>query len=139
MKEVIKFEAFNGKIFDSKSECLQYENLLNEIKKAMGYLKPCGSHPGFNDGECYIQQNKTNIVKAMHKIVELSGIEKSPEFINDAFNCRFGIIGRIICDSDNIPLWNAWQRFMCIDHLGREWVQPYYAKHPNFHAKEINF
>ena len=65
MKEIRKYEAFDGEIFDTETECINYENQFEEIKKAREAVKTimsyCASHETscssciFNDpeqGEC---------------------------------------------------------------------------------------
>lgn len=49
MKQVIKYEAHNGRIFDDAKTCLEYEELLLNIAKAEilinkndNYNEPCG-------------------------------------------------------------------------------------------------
>lgn len=48
MKEIRKYEAFDGKIFDNETECLDYENQFEEIKKTREAVKTvmdyCASH-----------------------------------------------------------------------------------------------
>ena len=130
MQTVIKFKAVDGKLFDNEKDCIAHEKMIEDVKAAMSFLKPTPSDTDFKNGGGFVQQCKEVVSKAMVRIVEIAGIEKRPEFINDPFACRHGVIGRIIDDSRNNHLWTAWIRFMCMDSQYREWGQPYYARNP---------
>jgi len=130
MKRIIQFVACDGSKFNSESDCVKHENKIHEIKKIMSTLNQITSECDFLNGGGYVMQDIPTVEKAMVRIAEMAGIEKKPEFINNPFSCRFGIIGRIIDDSGDSDLWRAWGRFMNMDYIGREWGQRYYAQNP---------
>ena len=136
MQEVTKFKSIDGRLFDTPLECTSHESMLEQIKNAMSLLKPKPENDNckFANGDGYIQQNVSDVLKAMVEVVTVAdpGINKSQmqSFLSDPFACRNGIIGRYLSDCGNNAAWEAWSRFMCIDDLGREWGQPYYASHP---------
>jgi hypothetical protein len=137
MKEVTKFEANDGKIFESKDKCAEYESMLLQTEIVMSFLKPRPDDKGcsFSNGGGYIQQESDVVCEAMRKIVQISGYKfedqkEKDHFLKNPFMYRNGIIGRVLSDGDNCALYGAWIRFMCIDGLFREWGQPYYASHP---------
>lgn len=130
MQAITKFQAVDGNLFDNENDCAKYENMIEEIKAVMSTLNPVPTDCEFSNGNGFIKQDISTVARAMVRIVEIAGIEKKPEFENDPFACRFGIIGRFIDDGGNIHLWRAWSRFMNMDHLGREWGQSYFARNP---------
>ena len=131
MKEVTRFEAFDGETFDTKLECSTHEKRENAIKKTMSELASRPKDSNFSNGDGYVQQDRVKVEKAMIEIVKISGIEQSPEFRKNPFACRHGIIGRYLCDgADSGSCYSAWGRFMCMDEEYREWGQPYFAVHP---------
>ena len=130
MQTITKIKAIDGKLFDNEEDCIKHEKMIEEIKDAMSTLNPVPTDCDFSNGDGFIQQDITTVAKAMVRIVEIAGIDKKPEFENDPFAYRFGIIGRFIDDGGNIQLWSAWSRFMNMDHLGREWGQSYFARNP---------
>lgn len=130
MQAITKIQAVDGKLFDSEADCIKHEKMIEEIKSVMSMLNPVPTDCEFLNGDGFVQQDISIVSKAMVRIVDIAGIEKRPEFINNPFACRFGIIGRFIDDSGNANLWRAWSRFMNMDHLGREWGQSYFARYP---------
>ena len=130
MQTIIKIQACDGELFDNEADCVKHEKMIAAIKDTMSTLKPVPNDCNFSNGDGFIQQEIRTVANAMVRIVEIAGIEKKPEFINDPFACRFGIIGRIIDDSGSAHVWSAWSRFMNMDHFGREWGQSYFARNP---------
>jgi len=130
MQTITKIQAIDGKLFDDEADCIKYENMIEEIETTMSTLKPIPNDFEFQNGDGFVQQEISIVSKAMVCIADIAGVEKRPEFINDPFACRFGVIGRIIDDSDIPVLYKAWNRFMNIDRFGREWGQSYFARNP---------
>lgn len=130
MQAITKIQAVDGKLFDNEADCVKHEKMIEEIKATMSTLNPIPTDCEFSNGDGFIRQDISTVSKAMVHIADIAGIEKRPEFINDPFACRFGIIGRFIDDGGNAHLWRAWSRFMNMDHLGREWGQSYFARNP---------
>lgn len=130
MQAITKIQSVDGKLFDNEADCIKHEKMIEEIDVIIQTLNPVPNDCNFKNGDGYVQQDIKTVAKAMIRIVEAAGIKKKPEFIENPFACRFGVIGRIICDSDNAQLWHSWSRFMNIDNLGREWGQSFFARHP---------
>jgi hypothetical protein len=136
MKEIKRFESEDGKIFKTEIECNKHEKLIKNIKFIMSQLEPLPKESGckFENGDGYIQQDKTMVNKAMIELVKLSKI-KDPDYINkdfykNPFAWRNGILGRIFSDSSDL-FYHEWIRFMRMDEQYREWGQPYFAMNPN--------
>lgn len=135
MKEVKQYQSEDGELFNSELDCINYENLISAIEGIDSRLPklPKKDNSNFSNGEDYLQHDSEIIKKAMIDLLKISDISKEywnePEFLNSPFDCRFGIIGRIIGDSDS-PIHSLWFRFMCMDDNYREYGQPYYALHP---------
>ena len=130
MQAITKIRAVDGKLFDNEADCIKHEKMIEEIKHTMSTLNTIPTDCKFANGDGFIQQDISTVSKAMVRIADIAGIKKKPEFINDPFACRFGVIGRFIDDGDNVHLWRAWSRFMNMDYLGRELGQSYFARNP---------
>lgn len=51
--------------------------------------------------------------------------------IDDISNVHTSYVGRLLGECRGLrPLSNAWRRFGCIDKMGKEWGQPYFAANP---------
>jgi len=107
---------------------------INEIMKV---LPPSFRDLGIsNDSSCpsYIQHIAEDVEEAQRLFIELVDEVLGTKYSGKEIHRR-GIIGRIIDDSGNRELYQAWNRFVCIDDKYREWEQPYYAM--NEQAKSI--
>lgn len=94
---------------------------------------------GFSNGDGFVQHNKValrkvqiNLLKEMKKHINHHWIQQT---IDDE-NVHPSYVGRLVGDYGISPLNKAWYRFMCIDKLGREWGQPYFATNPD-KAKQV--
>lgn len=141
MKVITKFKAIDGKEFNSENECLDYENLIKKVNNIMKVLPPLPKDEGcsFSNGDGFVQHDKTilrkvqiNLLEEMKKHIDHKWIQQT---IDDE-NAHPSYIGRLISDYEIIPLKEAWNRFMCIDKLGREWGQPYFVTNPD-KAKQV--
>jgi hypothetical protein len=134
MKEVTKYIAEDGKLFDTPRGCREYEKLCEDLESIMKLLFPTprDEHCRFANGEGYIQQNEEAVNKCMLEIVKLVPALRAynpSTFKEDPFKCRHGIIGRILSDMSS-PAYHYWCRFMNMDEDYREFGQCYYALHP---------
>jgi hypothetical protein len=124
MKKITKYEAFDGKVFNTEKECLDYEKIIEKVDEIM---KPFGKRPdnsNFTNGSGFLQHEKSDVEKAKSELLRLG---------NEIFKCstNFGFIGRYFDDSGYDCLYRAWGRLSSIDNKSREWGQTYYALNPN--------
>lgn len=136
MKTLTKFQAIDGVEFYDEAECIEYESLINKIDKIISQLPPLPKDDGckFANGGGFIQHDKNtlrsvklNLLEEIKKHIEHRWIQQT---IDDD-NIHPSYVGRLVDDHGIRPINNAWHRFMCIDKLGREWGQPYYANNPD--------
>ncbi|MBK7362633.1 MAG: hypothetical protein IPJ01_10095 [Micavibrio sp.] len=123
MKKITKYEAIDGKVFNTEKECLEYEKIIEKVDVIM---KPFDKRPkgtNFTNGGGYLQHDTNEVNKAKKQITELG---------NDIFKCNadFGFIGRYFDDSGYDCLYSAWGRLSNTDSKGREWGQGYFAVNP---------
>ena len=142
MKVITKFKAVDGTEFNSENECLEYENLIKKVDNIMKALPPLPKDDGcrFSNGEGFVQHNKTNLRKVQINLLELMKKHIDHKWIQqtiDDENVHPSYVGRLIDDYGIRPLNKAWYRFMCIDKLGREWGQPYFASNPEKASKMV--
>ena len=127
MKKVMKYEATNGKVFDSELECEQFDCLLLAIEIMNKIL---GSHPRGHDTLQHDKEQVNKLIIDTLKLFDSSSINKimeDPDFQKDPFQYRNSIIGRYFSDSDS-PLGNVWWRFQCMDSRCIEYEQPCFAQ-----------
>ena len=136
MQSITKFKAIDGKEFDSENECLDYENLINNVSSIMNELFPLPNNDNcsFLNGNGFIQHDKQILRKVKINLLEEITKHIKHEWIQqtiDDENVHPSFVGRLIGDVGITPLIKAWDRFMCIDKVGREWGQPYFASNPD--------
>ena len=136
MKAITKYQATDGKEFDSENECLDYEALITRVDTIMEALPPLPKDGllDFLNGEGFIQHDKTilrnvqlSLLKEMQKHIDHRWIQDTI----DNENVDPGYVKKLVDDYTLIPLQEAWNRFMCIDDLYREWGSPYFVRNPN--------
>lgn len=127
MKEVTKYAADDGTVFDTAEEAIAYENLLLKLAAVDLLLRPVPTTVEFANGDGYVQQG----IHAIGKYTEALGKETEKRYrVNTAG--PHGIC-RMLSDTDEPhakELRRRWGRLLCIDRMYREWGQPYYAMHP---------
>lgn len=126
-KQVTVFVAEDGTEFTDREKCAAYERDSANIARM---LKPLGARPTsvyFANGEGYIQHDR-DTVTAVHR-------DLMRHFADTGYG--FGFLGRYLSDNDS-PYYVVWSRLSCIDELGREWGQPYYALNPH-KGKQVPF
>lgn len=136
MKKIEKYKAIDGTEFNNENECLDYENLIKKVDNIMAELPPLPKDDGcrFSNGEGFVQHNKTILRKVQINLLKLAQKHIDHKWLQqtiDDENVHPSYVGRLIDDYNIRPLNKAWHRFMCIDKLGREWGQPYFALNPN--------
>lgn len=132
MREVIRYQADDGRVFESEIDCINHDETISKIDSIMSTLKPVPKDSDFSNGGGFVQQDIDTVSIAMTRIVELSNIETSKEFNANPFAYRHGNVGRMLSDNESSSLlYSAWYRFMCMDDTGREWGQPYFATYPH--------
>jgi len=135
MIEIAKYKAIDGKEFDDKEKCIDYEALIKKVDSIMGVLpKLPNKDCNFSNGGGYIQHEpsilntvKRDLLGVIKKYVDHKWVQQS---IDDP-TIHSSYVGRLLNDYSISPLEKAWDRFMCIDKYQREWGQPYYANNPD--------
>lgn len=92
----------------------------------------------FSNGHGYVQHNKDVVNSVTYDLIEFAydegycGDEKFlsrvKEFVEQDKFRQNSIIGRYL---DGTPFYKHWYRLMCIDSLGREYGQPFFAINPD--------
>lgn len=129
MQVISKYQALDGKIFNTEKECLAYDKIVKQVKSIMKNLQdlPEDKDCRFANGKGFIKQDKTQVAIAKSKIYDL-GLKV---FKLKEKDVDFYFIGRYMNDSGYDCLYDAWGRLNNIDSKSREWGQGYYAKNPD--------
>jgi hypothetical protein len=132
MKKIIRYQAEDGKIFETEIACLEYEKILEKIKTIMEPLGDYDVFPSaFGNGDIFLQHD-INVVKRINSLL-LQAVKDFHKWTDVEY--RIGsFIGRYIDDS-NSPFKTAYFRLNNIDEKGREWGQLYFKINPNPKAK----
>lgn len=129
MKQITKYEASDGMIFNNEDKCLEYEELIPQVNSIMKDLIPVPIEDScrWENGEGYIQQNENVVKNARIALTNLGN-----KFFKQEGNNQWSFysIGRLFDDSGYKCLYTAWGRLSHIDDMWREWGQRYYALHP---------
>jgi hypothetical protein len=132
--------------FDDEDECREYDKDIARIADVMAPLGPVPDDPGChfaNDGD-YIQHDPA-VVRAVKAALIEAG-EKQLGWWYDKQRDMHGITREKLLDvgydwfsrfldGSHPALERAWHRLGCIDAMGREFGQPYYARNPKPDAK----
>lgn len=134
MKTKTYYLASDGAECESPKAAKARNALLIEIARALAPLGPKVKDRGcqFANGHGYRQHKKADVLKAKTALIAIAKRlvpdkiwANPPEEIHP-----MSFAGRLLDDSSP-TLYEAWQRFMCIDErTWREWGQPYYALNP---------
>lgn len=112
MKPITRFQADDGRVFETESAALAHEQALRTIEATMGTRSAA------------LDQGGANFVQHPHGTRERWRLA-----------CVAAGDPRLLDDTGS-PWWQkGWYRVMCMDDLDREWGQPWFAKHPNPHAR----
>lgn len=142
---ITKYVADDGSEWTAVEKAQERDTLLADVARAM---KPLGERPdncGFSSGGGFIQ-HQTAVVRqvrlALHEVAKgplgwwfKRQREDHGKTDEQIAMCHPSWPGRML-DGGCAPLENAYGRLCCIDDLGREWGQPYYATHPD-EAKQV--
>jgi hypothetical protein len=130
MKTVTKFQAKDGAVFDSESQCRAHEEFCIAIEEA---TLPLGKYR-FLDAEEYRQHTEEACLQAKRNLLaivrKLYTVERLPVLVNpdDSIHPR-SAVGRVLDDRGG-PLYTAWSRLMNIAwDTFREFQQPYFTTH----------
>lgn len=130
MRQVTKYRAEDGTLWETAERAIHRDHLLLEIAAA---LEPLGAEPeDISNGNGYVQHVREAVLAAKRALLVLGKRETGHEVFNwpaEQVHNR-SIVGRILDDSDIKPLGRAWWRIMCIDERDREWGQPFFAANP---------
>lgn len=135
MKEVTRYQADDGKVFDTADKAIAHDAKVLSIKSAYKLLKDTPKNDGcdFANGGGYVQQDPVKVQEFKRQIM-LMGATHHAKMAEWARNPQEvhpqSIVGRILSDCDSL-LYSAWNRVMCMDDKFREWGQPYYAINPH--------
>lgn len=128
MQIISKYQAKDGKTFNTEEECIKYEKLCKKVDKIMRFVVSIPEEDScrFANGGGYVQQNKSIIDKAR---IELTSLGNT--FFKQKDKWSFPAIGRLFDDSGYTCLYHAWGRLSHVDSKYREWGQGYYAINPD--------
>lgn len=139
MKEVVKYQANDGTLFNDRAECVSRDELIEIVDMIMCQLPDRPDDTSFSNGGGFIlhDMSRTKLVR-MQLLLEIkkhithNWVDQTIE--NDG--AHPSAVAGLLDDYNIKPLRDAWFRFLCIDKEGREWGQPYYATNPS-DAKQI--
>lgn len=128
MKTVIRYQAVDGSVFDSQEQAASRDTLVAECILAEAIIGP---RPKLHSEE-FVQHDPATAQRFAKALVALArkhtawwdGWAKVGE---DDFVHPGSIVGRILDDSGLTPLNRVWYRYHSMDHLWREWDQPFFA------------
>lgn len=124
MKVITKYQAIDGREFNSEADCLQHESLLAQIEAILPLKAPNSCE--FANGGGYIQHSAQSIQKARKELIKLA--KKIDSYITEKTHITY--LMRVL-DDMNSPLTSLAIRLYCIDSQYREWGQPYFAINPD--------
>ena len=134
MREVLKYQANDGKLFDSKDSCISHEEKLTQVSDIICQLEPKPDSCDFSNGSGYVQQYEDVFLKVRRELLELAKADTDHKWIQQSIDDRTvdpSWAGRIIGECCIDALYRAWNRFSCIDKDFKEWGQPYFTTHQN--------
>lgn len=139
MKKITKYKSNDGKVFDSKKECLEYELLCDQVDQVISQL----DHPksfscnDFENGEGYIQHDPIIFLKVKKELLQLMAQKIDHHWISKAIESigtdrvHPSLIGRLLSDYGISPFNRYWYRIQATDSQFREWGQIYFANNPD--------
>lgn len=136
MKEIIKYQAKDGKEFDNSDNCKKYESLIDEVKAIMQKLPPIPEMNGcdFENGYGYVQHTEAEFNEVKNDLLNIAERMVKHKWIEQTRNDKtvhLSWVARLIGEYGSLlPLSKAWDRLLCVDSELREWGQPYFAEHP---------
>lgn len=130
MKKVIKYEANDGKLFDTEKEALKRDELLGEIKKLVKLVHGENQSCEFQNGEGFYQVTKENYDLCLKEFELLLKKHESWIFdIGQVVNPIGGYVGRCLSDGRS-PLYHLYSVITRIDKDYRLWGQLFFCLNP---------
>lgn len=141
MEEIIKYKANDGTEFGELMKCVDYENLIIEMKDILKELIPIPEDNSFQNGCGYIQQNKTSYLRVRNNILKIAQRYCDHKWLQQSIDrgleAHSSWAGRMINECCPRPIDHAWYRIMATDtNTFREYGQIYYANNPE-KAKDV--
>ena len=128
-QQITKWVANDGSEWRALADAEARDKLVDAIADVMA---PLGRDRQLRDNQ-FIQHDPHSVLRCRVGILKLAAKE-FPSFAifrHEPLEVvhPMSAAGRILDDCGG-PLCQAWNRFMRIDELGREWQQPYFAANP---------
>ena len=133
MKEITKYQAYNGREFSDPDKCAVYENNCRCADFIISQLHPNPDGSDFFNGGGYLQHDPAKVAMVRSELLALAAKETDHKWITKSINDSTvdpSWAGGIISECCTENLYRAWIRISCIDAASREWGQPYYRQHP---------
>lgn len=132
MKQISKFKAIDGKLFDTEAECKKYEGYLTLIENAHAAIQSAlDSSCDFANGGGFVQHNPLDLANFKSLVAQAIRSQLGDKHAQMFIDNPRGFIGRIIDDGDDKYLKGFIYRIWSIDNQNREWGQPFYAIESN--------
>jgi hypothetical protein len=146
MKTITVYEANDGTRFDSQQQAEERDALIAAVADAVrGVLIERPADALFAHDRHYLPHPVERVQQYKAALLRLAGKEfarrkdhtfdhiwqSPPEKVH-----RQSIVVRIL-DECVPPISAAWSRVTCIDPIGREWEQPYFADNPPKNATPL--
>jgi hypothetical protein len=135
MKQIIKWQADDGREFQEETECKAYESLCGEVASIMATFPAHPKNDGcrFANGHGFIQLSEVVVKEVRNKLLDLISGEINHRWVEESrdMSVHPSYVARLVGETGLRPLYNAWNRITCVDDQWREWGQPYYASHPD--------
>ena len=129
MKEIKRYKAKDDTIFDTESECIKYENLLNDVKAITNDLRPIPDDINFSNGHGYVQQNSIAYQIVRKLLLQLAKQYTDSDWVQEMINdpsIPVRNAGRIMQEGMPSPIYSVWLRLCSMDDRFREWGQMYF-------------
>ena len=137
MKKITKFQAIDGAEFHDKVKCIDYENLIKEVKAIIDSLLPIPKMNGcdFENGHGFVQQDKESVKRVRNKLLQIAKRYITHHWIDQSLESETvhpSYAGRLISEMPFLnPLYSGWNRISNMDAQFREWGQGYFAANPD--------
>lgn len=130
MKEVIRYQSNDGAIFETRDRAVLRDMIIARVESIM---RPLGNKLEFKDSQRgWIQHSQASVMAVKCALLDLvRETTKTDGFA--VFNHPnseiqpLSIACRFIDERADEPIAIGWRRLCCIDNLGREHNQPFYA------------
>lgn len=132
MKEITRYESPDGNQFNTVAECKRYETLCGTVEAILGWIPNRPDCCDFSNGGGYIQHDKKTFIEFKNALLDLIGKRLKHKWVEEtkSEDRHVSHLARLLDDSGESCLQNAWQRIYCTDKKYREWGQPFYVNNP---------